>query len=162
MPTTVFYHNDFLNGNWRCNKFSDFSKLTPQETIHLANFVLDVEFGEPVSGKNKESWLRDDGSEIPERIGYKTNKLWHYHAGPFSTHTAPLVTNSVRERNISGYTSGAVVHYKWLDPSTKKEMLVIAFSPQHIPFPFPRSNPNPLDARGGILINKNNKITKAN
>ncbi|MEZ8013703.1 hypothetical protein AB4307_03210 [Vibrio sp. 10N.261.52.C2] len=161
MPAKVFYHVDFYNGDWRCDKFSDFGKLTTGEALRLAEFVTTVEDGDVLPGKNKESWLRDDGTEISERIGYRTNKLWHYHAGPYSQAIDPIRSDLIRNRNVDGHRSGPVVHYKWLDPSVKSELLILAFSPQHTPFPVPRNNPNHLDQRGGILLNKASKIVEA-
>ena len=161
MPAKVYFHGDFYNGSWRCGKFSDLSKLSVEEAELLYEFAMAVEDGEPVSGKNKESWILDDGSSIPNRAGYKSSLLWHYHLGPYSEKLDPLCCTGVRDRNVNGRRSGPIVHYKWLDPSFKKEMLIIAFSPDHVPFPSPQIKNNHLNLRSGYILDRNNKIVEA-
>ncbi|WP_418103938.1 hypothetical protein [Vibrio harveyi] len=160
MPASVFFLNDFYNGQHRCKKFSDFGKMTPQEVTHLYNFIDRVKGGRKIYTKNKESWLRDDGTVIKKRQGYKGCKLWHAHSRRIPNNPARRRGKQVRLRNTKGYTSAAVVHYKWLDPAIQKKLLIIAFSPSHNPFPVPRTQGNILDNRSGIVRNISINTTK--
>lgn len=56
MPAIVYYHPDFISGNYRGEKFCDFSLLTNDLTSNceaglLTLFVLDVEDGKLLRGK---------------------------------------------------------------------------------------------------------------
>jgi len=148
MSAEVFFHMDFYDGEHRDVKFSDYPLLTPVEAASLYSFVLSVQDGEMLIGRNKPSWENAYGDLIKNRVGYKQNSLWHYHAGPYSISLGS--ENGVRNKNIDGKTSGPIIHYKWLDPSYKKKLMIIAFSPEHLNFPKPREKPNHLDDRGGF------------
>jgi hypothetical protein len=154
MPAIVYFHKSFIDGDYRCEKFSDFGLLTENEVLFLANFVLDVEDGVRLKGVNKRSWIDRSGNDIPGREGYKSSGLWHYHIGPFNSTpaTASYNLNKIQHENLYGQCSGPIIHYKWLDPSIKKNLLVISYSPEHIPFPGPLSKPNHIVSRGGMAI----------
>jgi hypothetical protein len=152
MPATVYFHKSFLDGEYRCEKFSDFGLLTEYEVFSLANFVLDVEDSVKLKGVNKRSWVNKLGNDIPGREGYKSSGLWHYHIGPFHSIADASNAKKIQDENFYGQTSGPIIHYKWLDPSIKKNLIVISYSPTHIPFPEPLSKPNHIVSRGGMAV----------
>ena len=155
MPAIVYYHPDFISGNYRGEKFCDFSLLTNDLTSNceaglLTLFVLDVEDGKLLRGKNKPSWTDTNGDEISILIGYKAGGHWHYHIGPYDPNSTSTQAK-IRDLNISGATSAAVIHYRWYDPTTKKKLIILSFGPKHRKFPKSRELPNHLTSRGGLI-----------
>ena len=111
MPAIVYYHPDFISGNYRGEKFCLTSNC---EAGLLTLFVLDVEDGKLLRGKNKPSWTDTNGDEISILIGYKAGGHWHYHIGPYDPNSTSTQAK-IRDLNISGATSAAVIHYRWYD-----------------------------------------------
>lgn len=159
MPAQVYYHKSFFKSRSKCEHFKDYLALEPAELNLLVDFVSDVKHGVALDGRNKPSWLDKNQKEIlsVKFRYYKTCKLWHYHLGPFST-TPPKVKTKIRVMNIDGKTSSAIIHYKWYNEDMK-ELIIIAFSPIHDPFPEPDYINNPLKSRSGLL--KKDQIEKA-
>ncbi|EAO2083273.1 hypothetical protein E2A72_17060 [Salmonella enterica] len=157
MPAQVAFHRDFYYGKHRSTYFCDFPMLNADplnpnnEALFFSTFVADVKNGNLLDGKNKDSYSDSFGKELPLLIGYKASKLWHCHVGPFDYSTSYL-QKKIRELNLGGLTSAAIVHYKWYDPSTKTKLIIISFSPIHTPFPGTDMKPNHLLSRGGLLF----------
>ena len=154
MPAKVYFHEGFYNGDTRTQFFSDFLALTTEEFDLLFDFITKVKLGGYIEGKNKPSWIEDDGSEIKSVAlkSYKTCKLWHYHVGPYKK--IPFISGKIRDINLSGRKSAAIVHYKWFDAGQTK-LFIIAFSSEHKPYPKPNDSYNPLSMRSGLtFLNK--------
>lgn len=151
MPANVYYHKSFYEGSSRTEFFSDYLSLYSNEKQLLFHFITLVKLGNLLPGKNKTSWTNTVGEEILSSsvIGYKSCKLWHYHLGPHSNNS--LYKKGIREINLKGETSAAIVHYKWYDPSTMKKLIIIAYSPSHDPFPQPRDQGNTITGRSGFV-----------
>ncbi|HGM7061160.1 TPA: hypothetical protein ACKP7K_004689 [Serratia marcescens] len=152
MPAIVYFHKSFHEGSVRTKYFSDYLSLKDDEKFLLFHFITHVKLGNLLPGKNKTSWTNTKGEEILSSsvIGYKSCKLWHYHVGPHSNNNT-LHKKGIRDINLEGETSGAVVHYKWYDPSSKEKLIIIAFSPLHDPFPKPRDRNNIIPNRSGAV-----------
>lgn len=152
MPAEVFYHKDFRSSSEKSIYFTDFLSLNTQQLDLLGDFIVAVKFGDALKGKNKPSWTDTNNVNISSLAltYYKSCNLWHYHIGPFATHIVKT-ESKIRILNILGQTSSAIVHYKWYDPSTKKKLLIIAFSSVHNPFPDPKDINNPLSKRSGFI-----------
>lgn len=154
MPAEVFFHVDFFNSDSRSKYFADLLSLTDEEEALLFNFAILVKLGQRLEGKNKNSWTNEHGVDVKSVSlkYYKTNDLWHYHTGPYKD--KPFYYGTIRNINLQGKTSDAVVHYKWYDKA-KTKLIILAFSPTHRPFPKPGDKPNPLNNRSGLLFTKN-------
>lgn len=155
MPAIVYFHPDFISGSYRGEKFCDFSRLINNNTSDceaalLSLFVIDVEDGKLLRGKNKPSWTDSDGLEISILIGYKSGGHWHYHIGPHDPNSTADQCK-IRDLNLNGETSAAVIHYRWYDPTTKGKLIILSFGPKHVKFPRNRELPNHLVSRGGLI-----------
>ncbi|WP_223878565.1 hypothetical protein [Pectobacterium versatile] len=128
------------------------------EAALLSLFVLDVEDGKLLRGKNKPSWTDTNGNEISILIGYKSGGHWHYHIGPYNPNSTPTQAK-IRDLNMAGATSAAIIHYRWFDPTAKKKLIILSFGPTHRRFPKTRQSPNHLISRGGLICF--NKLIKS-
>ena len=122
--------------------FVDLPFLTDEQLASVAHFISRVEEGAPLPGKNKESWLLDDLSDAKHSGTYKDLDYWHYHSGPYlSQHSGYSLTHGLN-RNLHGLTSAAVIHYQ--KKVETREVVIVGFSPKHIPFPPSDVGNNPL------------------
>lgn len=116
------------------------NQKSDDELALIFNFMRDVAAGKPLRGKNKPSWIDDDLNTIPNTEFYETNNIWHYHCGPYAN-IAKLSCMGNLKLNLNGETSAAVIHYQKI---TEQHILILAYSPQHQPFPKETDKPNPL------------------
>lgn len=133
----------FTTGDLDSYNFKDLNYLSDEQEGALALFIDSVEAGDPLTGKNKPSWLDDDLEEIPYTSTYQELNYWHYHCGPSYSDTKVKNLTFELALNLDGVTSAEVIHYiKEEDGS----ITVVAFAPEHVPFP-PSDHPtqsNPL------------------
>jgi hypothetical protein len=141
-PFKVTLDPDFITGTTNNKFFLDFPFLTPEHTDALASFMKKVEDGIALTGKNKESWLDDNLDEIPGTEAYRDAQYWHYHCGPTTSDTKNFSLTFGLQRNLYGVSSAEVIHYKKYED--ENEVVVLAFSPEHIPFPSTDDPRNPL------------------
>lgn len=130
----------FKKGRLNTPFFKDIPCMNDDELNLLFYFMKCVSNGEPLRGKNKPSWQDDDLHDIPNTESYQQNNIWHYHCGPYAEST---IFNPMRDLkiNLNGETSGPVIHYQKI---TDNHILIIAFSPNHEPFPRQWEQSNPL------------------
>lgn len=129
---TVVLNEDFEYGTLDNVFFKDLKFLSKEQIASLSVFIDKVSKGQPLVGKNKPSWLSDDGSELPYTETYKYYGYWHYHCGPTYASTLSYSMTHDLRINLNGLTSSEVIHY------TREEdgsIVVQAYSPQHTPFP---------------------------
>ncbi len=135
---------DFEQGDLNTNNFVDIQHMSDAQIEALATFVDSVEAGNPLTGKNKPSWLDDNLDEIPYTETYQYERYWHYHCGPsYSDSKLKSLTYNLNI-NLNGITSSEVIHYT--KDEDGKAITIVAFSPVHTPFP-PSDHPdidNPL------------------
>ncbi|WP_216641049.1 hypothetical protein [Aeromonas sobria] len=141
-PFKVTLDPDFISGTTNNKFFVDLPSLSPEQKYALASFMKKVEEGSPLPGKNKESWLDDDLDVIPGTKAYQDAEYWHYHCGPTISNGKNFSMTFDLRRNLDGVRSAEVIHYKKYED--EDEIVILAFSPQHIPFPSPKSRFNPL------------------
>ena len=103
-----------------------------------------VEEGSPLPGKNKESWLDDNLNVIPGTEAYRDAEYWHYHCGPTTSSSKNFSMTFELRRNLDGVRSAEVIHYKKYEDEAETEVVILAFSPEHLPFPSPKDPLNPL------------------
>jgi hypothetical protein len=129
----VNLHAEFEFGTKNTKYFKDYSLLTAQQELSVVRFMNKVVNGQPLTGKNKPSWLYDDGAEITGSSFYKENLYWHYHSGPSYSPKQPIKSMTINlGLNISGLTSPEIIHYQKVTPN---EVLIVGYSPEHDPFP---------------------------
>lgn len=133
----------FINGHLNSEFFVDIPYLTQTEKILLRDFIIDVSHARPLKGKNKTSWQNNQGREIPNTALYKQGNCWHYHCGPYQQDTPKCYTVNL-DWNVDGLTSSAVLHYQKI---SEQEIFILAYSRQHIPFPYEAILNNPLIGR---------------
>lgn len=141
-PFKVTLDPDFIAGTTQNQFFVDLQFLSREQAKALASFIHKVESGHPLPGKNKESWLDDHLNEIPGTEAYRDAQYWHYHCGPTTSDTKNFSMTFELRRNLNGVSSAEVIHYKKYDD--EDEVVVLAFSPEHIPFPSTDDPLNPL------------------
>jgi hypothetical protein len=142
MPDNLIVSIDdgFRDGDTNDSFFKDLRLLNDQELKALSAFIVGVKEGRPLPGKNKESWLDDSLWEIPGTRDYRDLNYWHYHCGPsYSSRSGYSFTVGL-ERNIYGLTSPEIIHYQ----KSGNEIVIVGFSPKHIPFPRADDESNPL------------------
>lgn len=141
---TVQLSDAFKRGRLDTPLFKDIQTMIEQqaedELERIFQFMQDVANNIPLRGKNKPSWLDDNLNSIPNTSFYEDNNIWHYHCGPYanSTNWSPMTELKL---NLNGETSNAVIHYQKI---SDKHIFILAYSPQHIPFPRESDIPNPL------------------
>jgi hypothetical protein len=129
----VTLHASFEYGNNNSKYFKDYPFLTEKEELSVVRFMNKVVNNQPLTGKNKPSWLYDDGGEIQGSIFYKDNEYWHYHSGPSYNQKQPIKAMTINlGLNISGLVSPEIIHYKKISST---EVNIVGFSPEHEPFP---------------------------
>lgn len=133
---------DFLAGLNRTRFFSDFNALSSEELYAIATFIRAVEHGDGLPGKNKESWLSDSLDFIPGAEDYRDMRYWHYHSGPSVSDGRLLSMTYGLQRNLHGLTSSEVIHYQKNEED--REIIIVGFSPEHVPFPSPNDPDNLL------------------
>ncbi|MFQ1047124.1 hypothetical protein ACIRXL_12055 [Avibacterium paragallinarum] len=133
----------FIKGRLNTPFFKDVPAMSEDELKCLFLFMQDIQQGKRLRGKNKPSWLDDNLNEIPHTEIYQQNNIWHYHCGPYqpSNKYHPM---SALKINLEGETSGPVIHYQKV---TEEHIVIIAYSPNHQPFPKESDIPNPLTDR---------------
>lgn len=144
----VSFHHSFHYGKSNSKKFTDLAYLSDQHFTLLSSFVSDVLEGNPLRGRNKPSWLDQQGNIIPQAKLYQDGNIWHYHVGEHDL-TLPAKTPDIYTVNLKGQVSPEVVHYTWRG-SSQGELVVLGFSPYHIPFPNTTDRKNPLRTRIGV------------
>ena len=161
MPADIYFHKQFKFGNIKTEFFTDYLNLSENEFDLLLDFIEMVQEGDSISGRNIMTGQDIHGAIIS--VAYNNCALWHYHVGPYNDpekfSNCVVAPKKIRDLYWVGKTSKAVVHYKWYDPSTKKKLVILAFSPKHNPFPDPKDKSNPLPKRGGGLF-RNEDIEK--
>ncbi|TCK09069.1 hypothetical protein [Marinobacterium mangrovicola] len=135
MPTAVYLHHDFELGSRNDNELCDYRYLTYQERTLFHEFIIDVEDGAELLGRNKSSCTNSQGDELHSRQAnfYRSHRLWHYHIGPYSNKNA--VKKTIRSTNLQGARSAAVIHYRWFGPLDTSSIVILGFSRDHNPFP---------------------------
>ncbi len=141
MKITVNISNAFKFGTTNNKYFKDLPYLNDSQKYLLTDFVYKVSNGMALMGKNKESWLDDDRNEIPNTQDYKYNNFWHYHCGEYSKNKKIRSITYDLKLNLDGFTSSSIIHYRKV---SCKEITVVGFSPEHIPFPKADDPENPL------------------
>lgn len=132
--------NKFKKGRLNTPFFKDIPYMNDDELALLFDFMRCVSDHILLRGKNKPSWQDDNLDDIPNTKSYQQNNIWHYHCGPYAEST---IFNPMRDLkiNLNGETSGPVIHYQKI---TDNHILIIAFSPNHEPFPRAWDTPNPI------------------
>ena len=133
----------FTIGDLDSYNFKDLNYLSDKQEGALALFIDSVEAGNPLTGKNKPSWLNDALEELPYTSTYQVLNYWHYHCGPSYSNTKVKNLTFDLALNLDGVTSSEVIHYT---KENDGSITIVAFSPEHIPFP-PSDHPaqlNPL------------------
>lgn len=149
-PKKIWLAEDFSGGNVNTSEFVDLPYMQQGHVVALRDFISKVTKGEPLVGKNKPSWLDDNLDEICHTESYKDNDYWHYHCGPSYSQSAVRSMTYDLGLNLDGLTSAEVIHYQ---KNSDGSVLVVGFSPNHIPFPpsdapdyenplFPEQEPN--------------------
>ncbi|MDH2997158.1 hypothetical protein A1D22_05660 [Pasteurellaceae bacterium LFhippo2] len=115
--------------------------LSEEQRQLLFSFAKDVMQDKALMGKNKPSWLNDNLDEIIGAEDYKENSYWHYHCGEFNPNSKIRSLTYQLKLNLDGLTSRAVIHYQKV---SEDEITIVAFSPEHIPFPKVDDPDNPL------------------
>ena len=113
-------------------RFKGFSQLNDEELKLFERFINGFIQDWPLPGRNKESWLDSTNTPIPGTEDYQRLNIWHYHCGPFAASATGAPFTHKLQRNLRGETSAAVIHYRKVDDDT---IIILAFSPEHIPFP---------------------------
>ena len=143
-PFKVTLDPDFIAGTTINKFFVDLRHLSPEQKKALASFMEKVEEGLPLPGKNKESWLDDNLNVIPGTEAYRDAEYWHYHCGPTTSSSKNFSMTFELRRNLDGVRSAEVIHYKKYEDEAETEVVILAFSPEHLPFPSPKDPLNPL------------------
>ncbi|WP_262033712.1 hypothetical protein [Serratia liquefaciens] len=125
-------HSAFQFGQLSEQYFVDLPNLKPDQLTALSIFLGKITREEPLPGKNKPSWLRDEETKIPDTDAYEDGNYWHYHCGPYGDSVQVRSMTFNLGFNARGLTSKEVIHYQKLDDGT---VLVVGFSPEHDPFP---------------------------
>ena len=141
-PFKVTLDPDFVTGTTDNKFFVDHQHLSPEQKAALSSFMKKVEEGSPLPGKNKESWLDNDLNVIPGTEAYRDAEYWHYHCGPTTSNSKNFSMTFDLRRNLDGVRSAEVIHYKKYEDEA--EVVILAFSPQHKPFPSSKDPLNPL------------------
>lgn len=141
MAFDIHISDDFKLGKTNNRKFIDLPFLNPAQIELLLNFVEDVANNKALVGKNKPSWLSDNLNQIPDTEAYREYHFWHYHCGEFDPNAKIRSLTYQLKLNLDGLTSAAVIHYRKL---TENKIVVVGFSPIHIPFPKENDPENPL------------------
>lgn len=130
----------FKEGRLNTPFFKDIQAMSDEELKLIFDFMQSVKQGQRLRGKNRPSWIDDNLNDIPNTEVYQQNNIWHYHCGPYAEST---IFNPMRDLkiNLNGETSGPVIHYQKI---TDNHILIIAFSPNHEPFPHAWDTPNPI------------------
>lgn len=115
--------------------------MTEAQRELLFAFIRDVSADKALMGKNKPSWLDDNLDEIPNTESYQTFNFWHYHCGEFPPQAKIKSLTYQLKLNLSGLTPSAVIHYRKIE---EEEIIIVGFSPEHIPFPVETDPDNPL------------------
>lgn len=102
--------------------------------VYARNTVDDVLDGKLLKGANKYNTGKS----------YEKFKAGHYHLGPYNNSNHRVMKN-IREHNDKGSKSGPIIHYCWRGKSN--ELILLAFSPSHNPFPDIKDRKNPLGCR---------------
>ena len=122
----------FLGGSRDNQEFKDWPRLSAEERERVKRFIRAVLKEDLLPGRNKESWLDSTNTPIPGTEDYRRLNIWHYHCGPFAASATGAYFTHNLQRNLRGETSAAVIHYRKVDDDT---IIILAFSPNHIPFP---------------------------
>ncbi|MDH2927894.1 hypothetical protein [Lonepinella koalarum] len=139
----VHLSKQFENGLMNTLEFRDFPYFDDVQVDMLADFIASVRADNLLVGKNKTSWQDNQGNIIPETVLYQQHNAWHYHSGEYAESEPECYTYNL-EWNIKGLKSSAVIHYQKI---TAQEILLLAYSPKHIPFPKMLDPNNPLSTR---------------
>lgn len=131
---------EFKKGRLDTPFFKDIQAMDEDELKILFQFIQDISAGKSLRGKNKPSWLNDNLDTLPNTEFYEQHEIWHYHCGPYPESTR-LNQMSHLKFNLNGETSSAVIHYQKV---SENHIFILAYSPQHEPFPKESDIPNPL------------------
>lgn len=137
----VELHVAFQDGTLNSCEFKDLKNLNTDEIRLLTTFITKVTKEESLVGKNKPSWLNDQGEKIEDTDAYEEGNYWHYHCGPYSDSSCLQVMTFNLNFNPKGMTSNAVIHYQ---KEKDGKVVIVGFSPTHLPFPKsddPHDNP---------------------
>lgn len=146
----VSLHRRFESGEFESSSFKDFQFLTPGEVNSVLDFSYDAIDGKKLPGRNKPSWEDRFGNPMAKMGTYQQANIWHYHSGPYSVKPGTHKSDYVWKANYQGKTSEQVIHYTW-NGSQMDHLVILGFSPQHIPFPAPGDKGNPLRARSKFI-----------
>ena len=148
MPVSyVWLHESFYNGETTSDYFIDFSYLSDDQIGLIEDFSYAALRGSRLSGRNKRSWVDRNGNDVPTAQSYKSSHMWHYHAGPHDN--SKHDTENVRTENLGQQTSDSVIHYCWRG---ENEIVILAFSPKHERYGFPKVNDKQNVLRSRIRI----------
>ena len=121
--------------------FIDLPKMDTEQKKALARFIKKTTSGESLPGKNKPSHLDDNLNKISGTDNYENGGYWHYHCGLNYSPSSQFSMTFDLGTNLNGSTSAEVIHYI---KESNNEVLVVGFSPKHIPFPNSDWDYNPL------------------
>lgn len=141
MAIDVLISDEFKLGKTNNTKFVDFPFLNEVQFELLLDFVEYVSNGKALLGKNKPSWLDDNLDIIPDTESYQAFNFWHYHCGEFDPNVPIRALTYQLKLNLDGLTSAAVIHYRKL---SETEIVIVGYSPIHVPFPKEDDPENPL------------------
>ncbi|WP_337155250.1 hypothetical protein [Proteus terrae] len=137
----VELHVAFQDGNLNSSEFKDLKNFSDEEIRLLTTFISNVTNEKSLVGKNKPSWLNDNGEKIADTDAYEDGNYWHYHCGPYNESARIQAVTFNLNFNPLGLTSNAVIHYQ---KENDGKILIVGFSPTHLPFPKsddPHENP---------------------
>lgn len=140
---TVRLDEPFQSGDLNEKSFVDLPHMDKTQKSALAKFIAQATNGEPLPGKNKPSYLNDNLEKIPGTDAYENGHYWHYHCGPNYGSNINFAMTFDLQMNLNGYPSPEVIHYikEEKDPAS---ILIVGYSPTHIPFPNSDDGNNPL------------------
>lgn len=141
MSINILISDEFKFGQTNNRKFIDLPFLNQSQLGLVIRFLQEVSNDKALLGKNKPSWLNDQLDDILSSENYKANNFWHYHCGEFDPHAKVRRLTYHLQLNLEGLTSAAIIHYQKI---TDDEIILVGFSPIHIPFPLENDPDNPL------------------
>lgn len=131
----------FQKGSLDEEFFTDLPKMNQEQKQALAKFISHVTNGQSLPGKNKPSYLNDSLEKIPGTSAYEEGNYWHYHCGPGYNSSSNFSMTFDLGINLNGSTSSEVIHYI---KENRDSILIVGYSPKHIPFPNSDDGTNPL------------------
>ena len=131
----VSFHHSFHYGKSNSKKFTDLAYLSDQHFTLLSSLVSDVLEGNSLRGRNKPSWLDQQGNIIPQAKLYQDGNIWHYHVGEHDL-TLPAKTPDIYTVNLKGDTGESnldtTIRRVGILVKTRQELLLRTISQRHL------------------------------